>query len=254
MTKLRLLFDSWLDKRTRFVLSLWRLDSRHLGRNCRIDFPFRLEGKGKFVLGDASRIRENVTIGCAAESEIAFGKGCEIGAGAIFRTSKGGRMRFGDKCQVGAGSQLITNTVWNIQADSVIASNCAVFAREPGPGGVLEMGIGSRIGDSCLVDLSADLLIGAEAALGPGCVVYTHDHDYESGREAAWKGGVMRAPVEIGAGSWIGARAILLPGIRIGRKAVVAAGAVVTKDVPDGEVVGGVPARPIRRAASPQPE
>ncbi len=52
-------------------------------------------------------------------------------------------------------------------------------------------------------------------------------------------------PVEIGSNVWIGANAMILPGVRIGDDAVVAAHAVVNKDVPDGGVVGGVPARVI---------
>ncbi|WP_281421535.1 DapH/DapD/GlmU-related protein [Thermus brevis] len=52
-------------------------------------------------------------------------------------------------------------------------------------------------------------------------------------------------PPVIGDGVWIGAHAIILRGVRIGDRAVIAAGAVVTKDVPPGEIWGGVPARRI---------
>lgn len=54
-------------------------------------------------------------------------------------------------------------------------------------------------------------------------------------------------PIHIGADCWIGARATILPGVRIGRGVTVAAGAVVTKDVEDQVLVGGVPARVIRK-------
>ena len=54
------------------------------------------------------------------------------------------------------------------------------------------------------------------------------------------------APVVIGAGTWVGARAIVLPGVTIGKRVVVGAGAVVTKDVPDEVVVAGNPARVLR--------
>jgi serine acetyltransferase len=58
---------------------------------------------------------------------------------------------------------------------------------------------------------------------------------------------VETAPLKIGAGSWLGAQVIILPGCRrIGRGAVVAAGAVLTRDVPDYAVVGGNPARLIK--------
>lgn len=56
----------------------------------------------------------------------------------------------------------------------------------------------------------------------------------------------MNAPVTIGDNSWIGARALILPGVHIGNFCVVAAGSVVTKDVPDYSVVGGVPAKVIK--------
>ncbi|HXD57869.1 MAG TPA: acyltransferase [Thermoleophilaceae bacterium] len=67
-------------------------------------------------------------------------------------------------------------------------------------------------------------------------------------------GGAPDAPVEIGDRVWIGARATLLPGVTIGDGAVVAAGSVVNRDVPEGTLVAGVPAEPIRRVEwSPSP-
>jgi acetyltransferase-like isoleucine patch superfamily enzyme len=56
---------------------------------------------------------------------------------------------------------------------------------------------------------------------------------------------VRFAPVKIGDDVWIGARAVILPGVTIGSRCVVAAGAVVKSDVPDGTIVAGVPARPV---------
>lgn len=57
----------------------------------------------------------------------------------------------------------------------------------------------------------------------------------------------ISAPVTVREGAWIGTRAIILGGVTIGRHAVVAAGSVVTKDVPDGAIVAGTPARVVRR-------
>jgi len=57
---------------------------------------------------------------------------------------------------------------------------------------------------------------------------------------------VIPAPVHIGRDVWIGANAVILPGVTIGDGAVIAAGAVVTKDVPENTVAGGVPAKVIK--------
>jgi acetyltransferase-like isoleucine patch superfamily enzyme len=54
------------------------------------------------------------------------------------------------------------------------------------------------------------------------------------------------APIKIGKKVWIGAGAVVLPGVTVGENVIVAAGAVVSKDVPDNTVVGGIPARTIR--------
>lgn len=58
------------------------------------------------------------------------------------------------------------------------------------------------------------------------------------------------APVRVGRNVWIGSGSILLPGVTIGDGATVAAGAVVTKDVPEGAVVGGVPAKILRQPSA----
>ena len=58
---------------------------------------------------------------------------------------------------------------------------------------------------------------------------------------------LITAPVVIGEGCWIGEKAVILPGVHIGKKCIVAAGAVVNKDIPDYSLVGGVPARILKR-------
>jgi len=63
--------------------------------------------------------------------------------------------------------------------------------------------------------------------------------------------GYRAAPIVIGANVWIGRGAIVLPGVRIGDRAVIGANAVVTHDVPAGAVVGGVPAQPLHRRRRP---
>ncbi len=72
-------------------------------------------------------------------------------------------------------------------------------------------------------------------------MIYNEEHDIENPSFAA-----SSSPVSIGDYVFIGPRSIILPGVTIADRAVVAAGAVVTKDVGEGQVVAGVPAKPIK--------
>ncbi len=82
------------------------------------------------------------------------------------------------------------------------------------------------------------------AQIAPGVAFETSSHEltFENGRSRA----TVTAPVVLQDHVWIGAGAIILPGVTIGRGAVVAAGAIVTQDVPPKTLVGGVPARFLR--------
>jgi acetyltransferase-like isoleucine patch superfamily enzyme len=84
--------------------------------------------------------------------------------------------------------------------------------------------------------------IGADVSIGPEASILTLGHDPQSG-EFADRGGAVR----IGARAWIAYRAIILPGVEIGEGAVVAAGAVVTRNVEPFTIVAGVPAKVVGR-------
>jgi maltose O-acetyltransferase len=94
------------------------------------------------------------------------------------------------------------------------------------------------------VDLGAEVRIGDRVYIGHGVALLTIDH--EIGPAFLRCGGHDRLPIIIRNGVWIGSRATVLPGVTIGEGAVVAAGAVVTRDVPDQTMVAGVPARVVR--------
>ena len=89
------------------------------------------------------------------------------------------------------------------------------------------------------------IIIGQNVRLGPGIKLISANHnlcDYDKHDEAG--------PIEIGDNCWLGADAIVLPGVRLGNHVVVAAGAVVTKSFPNDCVIGGVPARVIKTLGS----
>ena len=86
--------------------------------------------------------------------------------------------------------------------------------------------------------------IGDHVMIGPNVQIYTAAHDLKA--RARNRGMEMAKPISIEDNVWIGGAAILLPGVSIGRNAVVGAGSVVTRDVPPNTVVAGSPARVIR--------
>ena len=89
--------------------------------------------------------------------------------------------------------------------------------------------------------------IGSHVNLAQGITVTALNHNFENTNERIDLQGVTTKQVIINDDVWIGANAVILPGVTIGRHAVVAAGAVVTTDVPENTVVGGVPAKIIKR-------
>lgn len=97
---------------------------------------------------------------------------------------------------------------------------------------------GVSVGPGVLLDGRKGLTIGKNVTIAYEAIIWTLNHDYND-IHFCGKG----APVVIKDNAWICSRSIILPGITIGEGAVVASGAVVTKDVPDYTIVGGIPAK-----------
>lgn len=88
--------------------------------------------------------------------------------------------------------------------------------------------------------------IGNHVNLAQGITVTALNHNFIDTTLRIDEQGISTNPVVIGDDVWIGANAVILPGVTIGRHVVIAAGAVVTKDVPDNCVVGGIPAKVLK--------
>lgn len=109
----------------------------------------------------------------------------------------------------------------------------------------LEVGYGSRFNVGCFLNLGERITVGRHVGFGHQVMILTETHAVGSPSYRA--GTSSTKPVTIGDGCWIGARATILPGVTIGKGAVVAAGAMVTKDVRPNTLVGGVPARELKQ-------
>ena len=111
--------------------------------------------------------------------------------------------------------------------------------------GDVVIGDKTRIGLHCTI--IGPVTIGNNVNLAQGIVVTALNHNFTDCTKRIDEQGISTKEVTIGNDVWIGANATILPGVTIGRHCVVAAGSVVTKDVPDYTVVGGVPARVMKK-------
>ncbi len=106
----------------------------------------------------------------------------------------------------------------------------------------IRLGRNVFINSGCRFQDQGGITIGDGSLVGHNVVLATLNHDLDPAHRAD----LLPAPIVIGKNVWIGAHATVLPGVTVGDNAVIAAGAVVTKDVPADSVVGGVPARVLK--------
>ena len=114
----------------------------------------------------------------------------------------------------------------------------------------IELGARFYANHHCVMLDAAPIVIGDDVMLGPGVQLYTVTHPLQA---ALRKTGIEQAkPIRIGHRVWIGGGAIVLPGVTIGDDAVIAAGSIVTKDVPPSTLVQGNPARVVKQLNEPE--
>ncbi|MEM8713060.1 MAG: acyltransferase [Planctomycetota bacterium] len=118
------------------------------------------------------------------------------------------------------------------------------YGHEAGEG--LMIGAGSAIGALCWIGASGHVSIGVDVMLGPRVTILPENHVFDRLSVPIKAQGVIRNRVVIEDDCWIGAGATILAGVRIGRGSIVAAGAVVARDIPPRTIVGGVPARVLK--------
>jgi maltose O-acetyltransferase len=109
--------------------------------------------------------------------------------------------------------------------------------------------LGARVfvNTGCVFLDAAPITLGDDAQLGPGVQLLTSDHPRDAGQRAALLESAH--PISIGARAWLGGGVIVLPGVEIGRDAIIGAGSVVTRSVEPGVTAAGNPCRVIADAA-----
>lgn len=107
----------------------------------------------------------------------------------------------------------------------------------------IHIGEGSVLHRDTYLETRGGLTIGRYVHIGQGLTVFTTNHNYRSIRSIPYDNTVIARPVTLEDCVWIGAEVRIVPGVTIGEGAIVGMGAVVTKDVPKGAIVGGNPAQ-----------
>jgi acetyltransferase-like isoleucine patch superfamily enzyme len=140
------------------------------------------------------------------------------------------------------GPRCVWTNLGKLSAGTRVTVESDVWFKLVEPASVLHIDAHSYIGRNVTFDVSDSVVIGQHVLIAPNVYITDHNHNIASGCTIDSQG-CSSAPVCVGNDVWIGANAVVLPGVRIGDGAVIGAGAVVTRDVESNSVVGGVPAR-----------
>jgi galactoside O-acetyltransferase len=149
----------------------------------------------------------------------------------------------GDRAEWGVRVMVLAPEHIAIGSDFSIAENGKLAAQD----GRLTIGSRVSINRNVWIDASGgEVVIGDDVLIGPNVVLRASDHVFDAPSLPISQQGHRGGSIVIGDDVWIAANAVVTAGVTIGAHAVVAAGAVVTRNVEPWSVVGGVPARPIR--------
>jgi serine acetyltransferase len=179
-------------------------------------------------------------------------------AGTITADSPAGRRfaAFGPGSMVGFPTGAVFGERWIELGDETMIAEHVTLSAGMVPGHDLGDKPVLRVGDRCVIGRGSHIVahhsitIGDDVFTGPYVYITDQNHAYADPDLPIGRQWPVNAEVLIGAGTWLGAGAVVLPGAHIGRNVVVAAGSVVRGSIPDRCVVAGVPARVVREYVS----
>jgi serine acetyltransferase len=156
---------------------------------------------------------------------------------------------WGPGSRLGRGAKLVEPQLVHVGRDVVLGEYAWLNAKDERRDRMptLRIGDGTSIGRFAQINAWRSVTIGRNVLIADRVFISDADHNYsDPDTPIIQQGDAFIGAVTLQDGCWIGIGAVILPGVTIGRNAVVAANAVVTKDVPDCAVVGGIPARIIK--------
>jgi acetyltransferase-like isoleucine patch superfamily enzyme len=170
------------------------------------------------------------------------GKNCKIKH--CHKITVGKTVTIGDGVELNAlsinGVEMGNNI--SIQRNTII--ECTGVIRNLGEG--LKIGNNVGIAQNCFIQVRGTVIIGNDIMFGPGVSIFSEDHGFSNVEVPMIQQPEIRKNVTIEDDVWIGARAIILGGVVIGKGSIIAAGSVVKTSVPPYSIVAGVPAKVLR--------
>ena len=143
--------------------------------------------------------------------------------------------------------RILAQRIFKSCGDEVIIHHNVLF----NVGSNIELGEGALLNRYVMLDDRAPLSIGAYTMVAAGVTIETHTHPFEDFTRPIAIAGREGKPVTVGPNTVLGYNVVVMAGVAIGERCIVGANSVVTKDVPDFTVVGGVPAKPIKQIIPP---
>lgn len=170
-------------------------------------------------------------------------KGLVISKNVTFRGCD--RIRLGNFLRIDFGSSLdcFPSAAGISIGDETLLERNVVLSTGPVPGAMIKLGNRVSVGNGTVMVAHASIEIGNAVMIGPLCYITAGTHIFDRSNTAMLDQGIRGQGVRIEDDVWIGAGVVILDKVTIHKGSIIGAGAVVTRDVPAGAIVGGVPAR-----------
>lgn len=144
--------------------------------------------------------------------------------------------------------RMLAKQIFRHCGEGVIFHHNVLFSK----GSNISIGDHSLINRYVMLDDRADLTIGSFVMVAAGVTIETHTHPFDDFTVPIAQGGREGLPVTVRANTVLGYNSVLMAGVNVGYRCIIGANSVVTKDIPDYTVAGGVPAKPIKQYLPPE--
>ena len=201
-----------------YIIRLWIQDVSPRFRGWLVRQFF---GGSRISIGREFKLEKGTTITVRRGAHLTIGSHVEIRRDVEFRITGTARIEIGNNVRIDRGIR-------------IIATNDAV----------VKIGDGTRIGLHTVLNAGDSITLGNKVLVSGFVYLQTSMHRHEYGK-AVQDQGYDHAPIVLDSDVWVGAHAIILPGVCLGAGSIVGSTAVVTKDTSPGQIVAGVPAKPL---------